>query len=94
MGENDVAPIVYTKLDGTLATSAPPTRVTNSVSDHPMKEEILTPDHPLLELGQWISRQAARHTYWLLLLLAAILITLEIIRRRTRRDKRGIPTDD
>jgi prepilin-type N-terminal cleavage/methylation domain-containing protein/prepilin-type processing-associated H-X9-DG protein len=86
----DTAPVVYTRLDGTLATSAPPAKVTNATAgERPRGEEtILTPANPLLEFGQWLTRQSARYTYWLLFLLLAVMVTLEIIRRRARRQRK------
>jgi hypothetical protein len=86
----DAAPVVYTRLDGTLATSAPPVKVTNvTAGEGPRGEEtILTPGNPLVEFAQWLTRQSARYTYWLLFLLLAVIITFEIIRRRSRRKQK------
>jgi hypothetical protein len=48
----------------------------------------VTPGDPwAISLGQFVTRVGSRGTWWLLFLLLAALITVEVIRRRRARNK-------
>jgi prepilin-type N-terminal cleavage/methylation domain-containing protein/prepilin-type processing-associated H-X9-DG protein len=86
----DEIPVLITLLDGTVITSSLPREVTNAAASNGAAEGgIVFSGNPLLELAEWLTRHAARYTYWLLLLLLAALIAFELARRRARRKRRG-----
>lgn len=80
--------IIVTRLDGTVTTQAVPRKVSPPPTAQGFTPgEVSFPANPLLELAAWLTKTAARYTYWLLFLLLAALITLELARRRARRNR-------
>jgi len=93
--DDELVPVIVMRLDGTVVTSTVPRHATNvaAPAGGPPRE-VMFPGHPLVELAQWIARQAARYTYWLLLLLLAALVAFELARRRAQRKRRPQPVED
>ena len=80
--------IIVTRLDGTVTTQSIPRKVSAPTAAHGFTPgEVSFPANPLVELAAWLAKTAARYTYWLLFLLLAALITLELARRRARRNR-------
>jgi prepilin-type N-terminal cleavage/methylation domain-containing protein len=82
-------PVVYTRLDGTVVTSTVPRQVTNRFASAGV-EAPPPAGHPFMDFVQWVTRLAAKGTYWLLLLLLVALIGFELARRRARRKRRKL----
>jgi prepilin-type N-terminal cleavage/methylation domain-containing protein len=83
------AAIVVTRLDGTVVTSSVPRRVTNAfIGQDKADNADVTTTNPIIEFARWLTREATRHTYWLVLFLLLALIAFELARRRAQR-KRG-----
>ena len=79
--------LVIIRLDGTTVTSSVPRHVTNRVVAETGVRGSAAPGNPLIEFVQWLTRQAAKGTYWLLFLLLLALIGFELARRRARRKR-------
>ncbi len=90
-GAVDERSVLVTRLDGTVVTSTVPRQVTNSlgVSD-PRSSVELGAVSPLMEFVSWLTRVAARGTYWLLFLLLVALLAFEFARRRAKRKRRVV----
>jgi prepilin-type N-terminal cleavage/methylation domain-containing protein/prepilin-type processing-associated H-X9-DG protein len=81
--------LVIIRLDGTTVTSSVPRHVTNRVVAETGVQVSPASGNPLIEFVQWLTRRAAKGTYWLLLLLLAALIAFELARRRARRNRKS-----
>ncbi|HTD65175.1 MAG TPA: hypothetical protein VK846_01425, partial [Candidatus Limnocylindria bacterium] len=72
--------VVFTRLDGTFATSTVPRRATNFAADQnrvePPKGNVVD---AIMEFIAWLTHKAAGGTYWLLLLLLLALIGFEFV---------------
>lgn len=77
--------VVFTRLDGTFATSTVPRRFTNvaTVTARPRPVEVER-SHPLVDWVQSGVRKAQRQINWLLLILA-VLVALSILDRMRRK---------
>ena len=85
--------VVFTRLDGTFATSTVPRQFTNvaTVTARPRPAAEVEKSHPLVDFAQSVGRKAQRQFNWLLLILAllAALSMLDRMRRRLRGKRRG-----
>ncbi len=83
--------VVFTRLDGTFATSSVPRRFTNvaTLSARAQPAEV-GPTHPVVEFVQSFTRKAQRQINWLLLILALLLAltVLDRMRRKMRTPRR------
>lgn len=87
----DESVVVYTRLDGSFVTSSAPRKVTNGAGDRAHVVPYATnAKDPLMEFVGWLTRMAARGTYWLLLMLLVALIGFELARRRAKRKRRAV----
>jgi prepilin-type N-terminal cleavage/methylation domain-containing protein/prepilin-type processing-associated H-X9-DG protein len=88
-GESPTENVVFTRLDGTIVTSTVPRQATNRYLS--AGAEAMAPaDNPFMDLVQWLTRLAAKGTYWLLLLLLVALFGFELARRRARKKRRKL----
>lgn len=88
-GTTDERSVLVTRLDGTVVTSTVPRRVTNGVGAVDPRSSVESGAvSPLIEFVQWVTRVAARGTYWLLFLLLLALLAFEFARRRARQKRR------
>ena len=83
--------VVFTRLDGTFATSAVPRAIPGGVVEWRAPAPVVEMDtaNPLIEFVEWLARKAARGTYWLLALLLVAFVAFDFARRRARRRRRG-----
>ncbi len=83
--------VVFTRLDGTFATSSVPRRFTNvaTLAARAQPAEV-GPTHPVVEFVQSLTRKAQRQINWLLLILALLLAltVLDRMRRKMRAPRR------
>jgi prepilin-type N-terminal cleavage/methylation domain-containing protein/prepilin-type processing-associated H-X9-DG protein len=87
--------VVVTRLDGTVATQSVPRKVSAPPAAPGFTPgEVNAPVNPFIEFVDWLARKAAKHTYWLLLLLLAALIAFEISRRHSGRKQRRGPSSE
>ena len=85
----DKRSVLVTRLDGTVVTSTVPRRVTSGVGAVDPRSAVESGAvSPWIEFVQWVTRVAARGTYWLLFLLLLALLAFEFARRRARRKRR------
>ncbi len=77
--------VVFTRIDGTFATSSVPRRFTNvaTMAARPRPAEI-EKSHPLVDFVQSVTRKAQRQINWLLLILL-VLVALNILDRMRRK---------
>lgn len=88
-GTADERSVLVTRLDGTVVTSNVPRRVTSVMGAADPRSSVESGTaSPLIEFVQWLTRVAARGTYWLLFLLLLALLAFEFARRRARRKRR------
>ena len=83
--------VVFTRLDGTFATSSVPRRFTNvaTMAARPRPAEV-EKSNPLVDFAQSVARKSQRQFNWLLLILA-LLVALNIwdkMRRKMRAPRR------
>ena len=85
--------VVFTRLDGTFATSTVPRWFTNvaTVTARPRPAEV-EKSHPVVDFVQSAARKAQRQINWLLLILALLvaLSLMDRMRRRLRGKRRGV----
>lgn len=83
--------VVFTRLDGTFATSSVPRRFTNvaTLAARAQPAEV-GPTHPVVEFVQSFTRKAQRQIHWLWLILALLvaLTVLDRMRRKLRAPRR------
>ena len=77
--------VVFTRIDGTFATSSVPRRFTNvaTLAARPRPAEV-EKSHPLVDFVQSVTRKAQREINWLLLILA-LLVALSVLDRMRRK---------
>lgn len=77
--------VVFTRIDGTFATSSVPRRFTNvaTMAIRPGPAEV-EKSHPLVDFVQSAARKAQRQINWLLLILA-VLVALNVLDRMRRK---------
>lgn len=77
--------VVFTRIDGTFATSSVPRRFTNvaTMAARPRPAEV-EKSHPLVDFVQSVTRKAQRQINWLLLFLL-VLVALSILDRMRRK---------
>ena len=83
--------VVFTRIDGTFATSSVPRRFTNvaTMAARPRPAEV-EKSHPAVEFVQSLTRKAQRQINWLLLILALLLAltVMDKMRRKMRVPRR------
>jgi hypothetical protein len=77
--------VVFTRIDGTFATSSVPRRFTNvaTLAARPRPVEV-EKSHPIVDFAQSVARKAQRQFNWLLLILL-VLVALNILDRMRRK---------